>query len=205
MAPQCASITWTVLSHLCGTIWSNTLAITCPTGTPLCIITGADTPIQHHHGVCHYDNADHTQHCCQEQFHWRWGHKWNLTVGDTTTHRFNAHYRALPTLTTVCQQRLTMSINSFKMQGTRTTNQSDTLMTTFQRVPPSCQLSTDLNSFVFIYVIMLPIAQVVKCWSEDPEENNKSPVMTATPYLRFQPRNYEIKCTVLTTQLWHLI
>lgn len=148
-APQCPSITWTLLSHLCGAIWSNTLTITCPTGTPLCIITGADTPIQHHHGVRHYDNADHTQHCCQEQFHWWWGHKWNLTVGDTTTHRFNAHYRALPGITTVCQQQLTMSINSFKLQGIRATNQSDTLMITFQRVPPPRQLSADLYSFVF--------------------------------------------------------
>jgi hypothetical protein len=133
MAPQCPSFTRTI-AHLCGTIWSNTLTITCPTGTPLCIITGADTPIQHHHGVCHYDNADHTQHCCQEQFHWRWWHKWNLTVGDNTTDRLDAHYRALPSLATICQQQLT-SINSFKLRGTKVTNRSDMLMITIQSVP----------------------------------------------------------------------
>jgi hypothetical protein len=100
------------LSHLCRAIRSNTFTFSCPTGTPLRIITGADTPIQHHHGVCHYDGAHHTQHCCQEQFHWRWRHKWNLTAADTTTHRLHAHYRALPRFTTVYQEQLTASIDS---------------------------------------------------------------------------------------------
>jgi hypothetical protein len=58
------------VSHLCGAIWSDTLPITCPASTPLCIITGANASVQHHHGVCQHHNADCTQHCCQEQFHW---------------------------------------------------------------------------------------------------------------------------------------
>jgi hypothetical protein len=100
------------LSHLCSAICSNTLAISRPTGTPLCIITGTDTPIQHHHGVRHYDSAHDTQHRRQEQFHWRRWHKRNLAAADTTTHRLHARYGALPGFTTVCQQQLTASIDS---------------------------------------------------------------------------------------------
>lgn len=102
-----------LMSHLCAAMHCDTLSITCPARTPLCIITGANTPIQHDHGVSQHNDADYTEHCSQEQLHWWWWDEWNLNT---------AHHWALLSFTTICQYQIMMLQNHFKLYETRVKN-----------------------------------------------------------------------------------